>query len=155
VSSPLILHFNTLIFAFLSVDTHVLVSTIRRTIALQLGNHGQPAASCLNKEHHAFVEQGPTLAAMNMVITEGADTHSSTAIAQVVRGGVNVVEHDGVHAFASRDFWKPSQVPEVAGQDTIVAASLSPGRIAIALEGGAIVLLRLNKDMRCYVEKAG
>jgi hypothetical protein len=79
----------------------------------------------------------------------------SSLIAQVTSKGIRVVEYQvSMEQFVLVDDWTHEREESARGNQ-IVAASITSGRIALALSQGMVILMCLGLDKKCMVEKAG
>lgn len=106
-----------------------------------------------------FILQEPTLALGNLrrrAVVNGKSTYiDSCYVVQVTARGVLLVEHDADLQIFNKvgDIWLPEMQNILWRHREIVAASLTPSQIVIALSGGGVALLNLDDAGRvCFVQ---
>lgn len=127
-----------------------MVSTPRESLLFRFNS---PATvTRLNPEVAGLTLDKPTIALANIrkrLLKGGKSTYSdSSCIVQVTAGAVTLVEYDSQLEMFHRvgPSWTPGSQESAWMGRRIVAASINPSQIVVALSGGAVVLLNLNDD---------
>lgn len=153
VISPFRLSMNPLMHDD-SHHSHLLVSTAYESYVLRLDS--QDSFSKLEAADNSFVTTAPTLALSNMtrrtVSTSGGKTTSSyvdsALVVQVTSNGIRVLSYEeGTGVFhVVGDGWSPNNLDHSWQGREVIAASVNPSQIVLALSRGRLALFNLTDD---------
>ncbi len=137
-----------------SQDSHILVSTLQSTSLFRIrGVDGAPSLSYIEGDALSGLRvDTPTLAFANVArrvkVGNSPATYENSSLAvQVTARGVFLLEMDPVMgSYAEVNRW----IPEGQGtfgerQRDIVAASVNPSQVTVALHGGKLMLLSITE----------
>ncbi|KAF8908996.1 CPSF A subunit region-domain-containing protein [Gymnopilus junonius] len=137
-----------------SNDSHILLSTINETHLFQLNEYGAGVTLRLAEAVSlgGLISNQPTLAFSNFCKRENGVYNSSYLFVQVVPTGAFLLEWDiYLESFVERASW---EVRNTAGPGSrpleVVAASINPSQVALALSGGEIVLLCIENGAKQF-----
>ncbi|KAH6912768.1 mono-functional DNA-alkylating methyl methanesulfonate N-term-domain-containing protein [Coprinopsis sp. MPI-PUGE-AT-0042] len=133
------------------VDSHLVASTHERSFIFRLNDDGRQTTFAYLDSAHArdFVTKEPTIALGNVckrtMVNKKSTYGDSNWVVQVTGSGVLLLEENAmIGGYEKRAAWNP------IGAEEIVAASINPTQIALAVDGKTlnavkVVILRVNE----------
>lgn len=138
---------NVCCLSVFSVDTHILVSTLQASYIFQIRDSGRNTTLSYMQEHptKGLTTNQPTLAfgnvAKRVVGADGRGTYAnSQLVVQVTPKGALLLEYDmALDAYGQHAGW------DLMGME-VVAASVNPSQVLLALNNGTLVALSIAED---------
>ncbi|KAF9485871.1 hypothetical protein BDN70DRAFT_870784 [Pholiota conissans] len=140
------------------INTHLLVSTVTESYLFKINDSG----NIITLQHEdtaplgGFIADKPTLALSNIMAVQGTEHTreyvNSRLIVQVVPTGVHLFEWNDT-TYVKLDSWKEKGTTLPGNRPfEIVTASINSSQVALALNGGRIVLLCIARNKNEFFE---
>lgn len=135
-------------------DTHILLSTLNETHLFRLNEYGTNIALKLAEATSlgGLISNQPTLAFSNFCKRDNGVYSPSNLFVQVVPTGAFLLEWEtDLELFVERASWEVKNAARPGSRPLeIVAASINPSQVALALSAGNIIILCIENGAKQF-----